>query len=287
MATQATLIQQLKTELAALKQLQKKTPTVLRYLPSDLKQLIKEGSALLKQAPATTETLTDKTAKKKNICAKMRQNWQDKIITPFREKAAKIIDSTPDDLEGQLNALAEELFEKYHKKKWFDPQNTSKGTKAFHFIPVYQTHRSFSLRRDVSVNAAGVVEVPSTYSGPLEKTTADPIQVGIDDVVEIKVPRGTANKMVIGGQLSYTLDSLDIPDTFVLLDNDTPFYNKRINGGKESESIPFNELTGDLSIDVQESTNTSIWEAAIELEFIQVQFNMPDCNPNDAPCYKF
>lgn len=234
------------------------------------------------------DTLILDTNKGKDSCAKMLQNWQNKIISPFREKAAKIINSTPDNLEAQLNALAEKLYDKYHRRRWFDPQNNNKGAKAFHFIPVYHTLRTFVLRRDVSVGSEGAIEVPSTYNGSLDgNKSGKTIQVGMNDVVEIEVPKDTATKMIIGGQLSYTLDSLNIPDTFVLLDINSPIYNKLINGGKQSDRIPFNELTGNLSIDVQESTNTSIWEATIKLEFIQVQFNIPACNPNEIPCYNF
>ena len=235
-----------------------------------------------------TDTFILDTNKGKDSCAKMLQNWQDKIIRPFREKAAKIINSTPDNLEAQLNALAEKLYDKYHRRRWFDPQNNNKGTQAFHFISVYHTLRTFVLRRDVSVGSEGAIEVPSTYNGSLDgNKSSKTIQVGMNDVVEIEVPKDTATKMIIGGQLSYTLDSLNIPDTFVLLDINSPIYNKLINGGKQSDRIPFNELTGNLSIDVQESTNTSIWEATIKLEFIQVQFNIPACNPNEIPCYNF
>ena len=235
-----------------------------------------------------TDTFTVNAVKRKDSCAKMLQNWQNKIISPFREKAAEIINSTPDNLEAQLNALAEKLYDKYHRRRWFDPQNNNKGTQAFHFISVYHTLRTFVLRRDVSVGSEGAIEVPSTYNGSLDgNKSGKTIQVGMNDVVEIEVPKDTATKMIIGGQLSYTLDSLNIPDTFVLLDINSPIYNKLINGGKQSDRIPFNELTGNLSIDVQESTNTSIWEATIKLEFIQVQFNIPACNPNEIPCYNF
>lgn len=124
------------------------------------------------------------------------------------------------------------------------------------------------------------------FSKPIIDFIDDLENYSIRDIIEIEVPSSSANQLILSGQLDYALDSLTVPDTFVLSDDTTQLYNQTINGGVSSDSIPFGALSGNLSIDVQESLNTSIWAVSIHVEFLQVTFKMPECQ-EDTPCYEF
>ena len=191
--------------------------------------------------------------KRKSKCDRMREKWQEKIIEPFSQQIEQYQAATAQDLYNYADNLAQQYFDKYSKRRWFNPQKgPTVSDNYLNYIGVFSINRSFEIRRDVQLNEySEYEELPSTYNGILKQSMRKAIQVALDDIIEIEVPQSSQYQLILNGQLDYLLDSYDIPDTFVLSDNSQTIYSATLSGTNQKASIPFGQLNGNLKIDVQ------------------------------------
>lgn len=223
--------------------------------------------------------------KRKSKCDRMQEKWQEKIIEPFSQQIEQYQAASAEDLYNYADNLAQQYFDKYSKRRWFNPQKgPTVSDNYLNYIGVFSINRSFEIRRDVQLNEYSEYEErPSTYNGILKQSLRKAIQVGLDDIIEIEVPQSSQYQLILNGQLDYLLDSYDIPDTFVLSDNSQTFYSAKLSGTNQKASIPFGQLNGNLKIDVQESKESSVWRATVSIQFLQITFIVPECQ-EDIPC---
>lgn len=223
--------------------------------------------------------------KRKSKCDRMQEKWQKKIIEPFSQQIEQYQAANAQDLYNYADNLAQQYFDKYSKRRWFNPQKgPTVSDNYLNYIGVFSINRSFEIRRDVQLNEySEYEELPSTYNGILKQSLRKAIQVGLDDIIEIEVPQSSQYQLILNGQLNYLLDSYDIPDTFILSDNSHTIYSAQLSGTNQKASIPFGQLNGNLKIDVQESKESSVWRATVSIQFLQITFIVPECQ-EDIPC---
>lgn len=297
-----TLIQELKELLKPLKIMEQRNATILNFLPKELKIALKAASEKVKEAAVAVEgvksseldeDVVDINNAPKDKCAMMLQNWEDFIITPFRQEVAALAASGASGLYNSVDALAQKYYKKYSKKNWFDPQDNKANDNYMESIRVSPITRRVVLKREMAMEDGQLVfvdgqpvETPSTLSGPI--ATATTAFVGINDIAEIVVPSTTAQKLVVGGNISFTLNCLSESDTFIIKDasNRKLYEYDSKKGDVKTDSFSFEAVPGNLFVEVEESTNTSQWEASIVFSFILIEFKVPECR-KELPCPKW
>ena len=215
----------------------------------------------------------------------MQEKWQEKIIGPFSQQVQQFRAGSPKALSDFANQLAQQYYNKYHKRGWFNPKDgPTVSDNYLNYIGVFNINRKIELRRDIQLNdLSEFQELRSTYQGIIKQSAQKAIQIGLEDIVEIEVPQSSQFQLILNGQLDYLLDSYDIPDTFVLSDNSQTIYSAQLSGKNQKYSIPFSQLNGNLKIDIQESKAASVWRANVSIYFLQITFYIPECL-EDIPC---
>lgn len=285
-----TLIEEVKSQISSLEALQKTNPSIIDYLPMDLQIAIDSALDLVEGGLATESII-----KKKGFCDRMKAKWQKLIITPFTIEAQALARANTPNLFIVLNQLAEQYYSKFKKKKWFDPQHKMPIDHYIEAINVTRSERTILLKRlmqtdddgQLSIVDGQPIEVPSEITGVIVKDEIEGLYVGKDDLVEIAVPSSSLTELVLGGELEYDLDSLTEPDTFVITDGKGNEVCKEKNSiGVKNGKRSFDAVSGNLIVDVIESTDTSQWELSIVFNFISVEFKLPKCDES-APCPKW
>jgi hypothetical protein len=282
------LLAELNASLKELDKYKQNNPKLFNYLPIELKNIVAMAHDML--LPANVETKGTLEKEKPKKCKKMERNWERYIIKPFNEALPGIL-ATGKNIYGQLTTLSQNLIEGNRNSDWFNPMNKGDKTPFNRYISLSGSTQGMivlqkQFQRDASNQLVLIdgnpIEVPSNLSNPL------PIKPGTfnlnaGDIAQFSIPVASDKKIVVGS-LSYELNAFTEPDTFIIRDSvGTQFENISNAIGGKGETIPLQDIKGNLFVDVIESSPLSEWNVTINLDILVVSFILPKCY-EETPC---